>query len=423
MCPAGLTPPCCRAITVTGFCILAMANKPLEHLEQFAIDVILERRYGKRAFLLRVVLLGLSHAYGVIIRARLWMYQKRLLQWNAVGCQVISIGNLTVGGTGKTPVVEQFARILQKSGRRVAILSRGYKSTPMPLLDKLKHWLSFAREPIPPRVVSDGKRVYLDSRMAGDEPFMLASNLPGVPVLVDKNRVKSAEFAIEHFGVDTVLLDDGFQYLSLTERLNVALVDRQAPFGNRYLLPRGTMREPVSHLKRADVIFITKCDGEDLADLRAELRRHNRHARILECRHHPLYLENVHTRKREPLDLLKGVQVGAVAGIAVPESFENGIEKLGAEVIYRKFYADHHRFSPKEISNVLERTRNRGGQFLVTTEKDAVRFPRIVETDVPVYFLRVEIDIIGSRDNLEECVRKICGLDNIPGEEGAACLV
>jgi tetraacyldisaccharide 4'-kinase len=400
-----------------------MGNKPLEHLEQFAIDVILERRYGKRAFFLRIFLLLLSGIYGQIIRLRLWLYQHRYLRWNSVGCRVISIGNLTVGGTGKTPVVEKFARTLTESGRRVAILSRGYKSAPKPLWQRLWHRVTFQTDSIPPRIVSDGRSVLLDSEMAGDEPHMLATNLKNVVVLVDKDRVKSAQYAIEKYGVDTLLLDDGYQYLSLTERLNVALVDRHAPFGNRYMLPRGTLREPKAHLKRADVIFVTKCDGSDISPLKEEIRQFNKHARIYECSHRPLYLQNLYDNSREPLSLLQDKPVGALAGIAVPEGFEQGLVGLGAEVIYRRFYADHHRFSAKEIMNALNRTRKRGGHFLVTTEKDAVRFPRISIPDIPVYFLRVEIQLLNSKDSLDECIRKVCGLEPVPDEAGAVCVL
>ena len=400
-----------------------MPNKPLEHLEQFAIDVILERRYGKRAFFLRIFLYLLSHIYGGIIRLRIYLYQQRYFRWNSVGCQVISIGNLTVGGTGKTPVVERFARTLTASGRRVAILSRGYKSAPMPYWKKLWHRIQSQGESIPPRVVSNGHTVFLDSEMAGDEPFMLAQNLKNVVVLVDKDRVKSAQYAIEKFGADTLLLDDGYQYLALTERLNVALVDRFAPFGNRYMLPRGTLREPKAHLKRADVIFVTKCDGSDISSLKNEIRSYNKHARIYECTHKPLYLQNLYDNSRKPLNLLVDTPVGAVAGIAVPEGFEQGLKNLGAEVIYRRFYADHHRFSSNEIMNALNRTRKRGGHFLVTTEKDAVRFPRVSVPDLPVYFLRVEIRLLNSTDTLDECIRKVCGLQTVSDEAAPVCVL
>lgn len=391
-----------------------MPNRPLEELEQFAIEVILEKRRGFRAALLRTIAHALSGLYARGTRWRWALYQKRLLPTHAVGCPVISVGNLTVGGTGKTPVVELLARTLSQQGRRVAILSRGYKSVPRPLHERL--WLRWAKGEgaDPPRVVSDGKSILLDSERAGDEPFMLASNLRGVIVLVDKNRVKSATYAVEKFGADLLILDDGFQYLPLTERINLALVDRHQPFGNEFVLPRGTLREPRDHLKRADVILITKCDGSDLTDLRKRLRRFNRHAEIIECRHRPRYLQNLLTGQRHDLSYLRGLPIGAVSGIAVPESFEEGLRQLGAELIYTRTYADHHRFHPQEILNAINRTRARGGHALITTEKDAVRFPRIDSRDLPVLFLRVEIELHSPGESQEACLLRICGLESTP---------
>src|ERR1700760_2934184 len=218
----------------------------LDELEQYAIDVILERRHGVRPTLLRSTLRMLSHLYLGIVQLRIYLYRTRILKERQLGCLVISIGNLTVGGTGKTPVVEKFARALQKGGRRVAILSRGYKSVP-----RKRGWRSWFRgDSEPPRIVSDGKSLLLDSLVAGDEPYMLAHNLRDVIVLVDKDRVKSGRFAIDKWKVDTLLLDDGLQYLHLKHRLDIVLVDRQAPFGNEFLLPRGTLREPPRNLRR-----------------------------------------------------------------------------------------------------------------------------------------------------------------------------
>src|SRR5664279_2375298 len=176
-----------------------------ENLEQFAIDVILERRHGVRAALLRALLYALSFVYEGLVQFRLSLYRHRILRERTLGCLVISIGNLTVGGTGKTPIVEKFARALRAGGRRVAILSRGYKSVPPPALRKW--WQRLGRkDPAPPRVVSDGKTLLLDSLTAGDEPYMLANNLKDVIVLVDKDRVKSGLFAIKELKADTLLL-------------------------------------------------------------------------------------------------------------------------------------------------------------------------------------------------------------------------
>ena len=293
-----------------------------ETLEQFAIDVILERRHGVRATLLRVTLYLLSFVYQGLVQLRLFLYRHRIFRERTLGCLVISIGNLTVGGTGKTPIVEKFARALRAGGRRVAILSRGYKSVPPPVARR-KWWQRFRKDKsTAPRIVSDGKSLLLDSLTAGDEPYMLAHNLKDVIVLVDKDRVKSGRFAIKELKADTLLLDDGLQYLHLKHRLDIVLIDRQAPFGNEHLLPRGTLREPPRNLRRASYIFITKSNAAPNEELIRRIRRYNRTAEIIECTHRPLHLQNVLTGEQLPLERLRDTYVGSLCAIAAPDSFE-----------------------------------------------------------------------------------------------------
>jgi tetraacyldisaccharide 4'-kinase len=385
-----------------------------DRLEQFAVDVILERRWGFRAWAFRQFLWLLSGLYRLAVRWRLWWFESRLGSVHALGCLVVSVGNLTVGGTGKTPVVELFARELTRRGRKVAVLSRGYKSQPPPFPQQLLDWFRPMEQRQPPRVVSDGRSLLLDSEMAGDEPFMLASNLKDVLVLVDKDRVKSGLYAIRKFGCDTLLLDDGLQFLRLKERIDIVLVDCESPFANRYLLPRGLLREPPEQLRRASIIFITKCDGRDLTELRAELRRYNQYAEFVECAHKPLHLEEIFTHEVAPLSFLKDLRIGMISGIAKPESFEAGLRKLGVELIYSRRFADHHRFTENEIAKMFERSKARGARAVITTEKDSVRFPRLGKRPLPVYFLRVEIEIIRGHDAFNRCMEQMCRYDEPP---------
>lgn len=380
----------------------------MENLETFVLEVIFDERRGVRAGIVRGLLFGASKLFTVAVKLRRFLYNVRILRDATLGVQVIAIGNLTVGGTGKTPVVEKFARELRDAGRNVAILSRGYRSKPPPVHEWLKNKLLFREDTTPPRIVSDGKSLLLDSEMAGDEPHMLASNLKDVVVLVDKDRVKSGRYAIEQFGCDTLLLDDGFQYWDLRgRRHDVVLIDRQQPFGNEHLLPRGTLREPPSHLARAHTIFITKSDGQT-TELRRRLAALNPTAAIIECVHHPMYLQDVFTGERLALDFIKGRKVGSFSGIAQPESFEQSLVQLGAELVYAKRFADHHRFSQQEILNAINRGKKRQAELIVTTQKDAVRFPKLDRRDLPILFMRVEIKIIGGADDFRDCVRKIC---------------
>lgn len=380
-----------------------------EQFETFALEVIFGERRGKKAALLRGVLFGLSKVFLIIVKGRRWLYEARIIRDHPLGVQVITVGNLTVGGTGKTPVVEKFARVLTDQGRKVAILSRGYRSKPPPLTQRWKNKLLLQDEVVPPRVVSDGKSLLLNSEDAGDEPYMLASNLKDVVVLTDKDRVKSGRYAIEQFGCDTLLLDDGFQYWKLAgRRRDIVLVDAQQPFGNEHLLPRGTLREPPEHIRRADTIFITKSDGET-AGLRARIRKHNPSAGIIECVHWPLFFEDVfNPDQREQIGWLKGKKVATLSGIAQPESFEQSLLQQGAELVYTKRFADHHRFNQQEILNTINRAKKRRADVILTTQKDAVRFPKIDRRDLPIFYMRVEIKILSGAKDFDDCVRKIC---------------
>ena len=379
-----------------------------EAIETFVLEVILEERRGKRAAIVRFLLFLLSKVFLVIVKLRRFLYDVRIMRDYTIGVQVIAIGNLTVGGTGKTPVVEKFARELKNQGRTVAILSRGYRSKPPPLSKRLLDRLLLRRDRTPPRVVSDGKSLLLDSETAGDEPYMLASNLKDVVVLVDKDRVKAGRYAIEKFGCDTLLLDDGFQYWKLAgRRRDIVLIDCQAPFGNEYLLPRGTLREPPTHLGRASTIFITKSDG-DTARLRARIAKHNDSASIIECIHHPLYFEDVFTGEQHGMNLIKGRRIASFSGIAQPESFEKSLKGQGAELVYSKRFADHHRFTQQEVLNAINRSKKKQAELIITTQKDAVRFPKIDRRDLPIYFMRVEIKILTGAKDFNDCVRQIC---------------
>src|SRR2546421_12387851 len=281
-----------------------------EAIETFFTEVVVEVRRVTGAALVRPILFALSKVWLLVaVKLRRFLYNVRIFRDSTLGVQVIAIGNLTVGGTGKTPVVEKFARELRDQGRNVAILSRGYRSKPTPFHEWLLNKALFRDDTTPPRVVSDGKSLLLDSEMAGDEPYMLASNLKDVVVLVDKDRVKSGRYAIEKFGCDTLLLDDGFQYWKLRgRRQDIVLVDRQKPFGTEELLPLGTLREPPSHLARASTIFITKSDGKT-EELRKRIAQVNPSAGIIECIHHPLYLEDVFTGQQIGLEFFKGRKV------------------------------------------------------------------------------------------------------------------
>ncbi len=376
----------------------------------------------------------LSRFYRRIVQIRLWLYNNGIMRNHFIGCLVISIGNLTCGGTGKTPVVEIFAKTLQEKGRKVAILSRGYRSKDQRSFAEKFHdkFLNrfqkrnggkntifgntgncrYAKQipRIPPRVVSDGKNLLLNSASAGDEPYMLATNLPNTVVLVDKNRVNSGLYAIEKFHTDTLIMDDGFQYLNLKAHINILLIDATNPFGNHHVLPRGLLREPIRNLKRADYVFLTKSTGSSsLRHLKNFIHSHNYHAEIIECCHKPLYIEDVFERgTRYPLSFLKEKKIASISAIANPASFNQFLIDQGATIVSEKRFVDHHRFTQQELIDTINDAKKNNAACILTTEKDAVRMDRLDRRDLPILFLRIEIDILSGQENFEQCISRIC---------------
>ena len=378
----------------------------IERLERRLVGLIQEKGAdrdisGWTAALLGF-LKGVSCIFAFVVALRRFLYKSGLKRRHPIGIQVISVGNVTAGGTGKTPVTELLARTLAAEGRKVAILSRGYRRKEAPLWRRV-----FTQAIVPPLVVSDGRRVLLDSATSGDEPYMLASNLPGVAVLVDRDRVKAARYAVKRLGCDTVILDDGFQYQKLKHTMDIVLVDATNPFGNGNMLPRGILREPARRLKLADVIFLTKCRG-DVSAVEAEVRKYNTRAKIIKCDHVPVSLKDVWSREEFDLGWLRGKTLCTLSGIASPKGFENSLRRLGSKVVWCERYADHHRYDPSEILYALNRSADMGADALVTTEKDAVRFPRFETSPVKCLYMRIAIEILEGADNFKRLVDRIC---------------
>ncbi len=368
-----------------------------ERARKYILDVMEDRRYGMAAGTIKCALWLLSQLYRVAVFVRTKLYVAGLFRQPFLGCLTISVGNITVGGTGKTPVVEALARALAGCGRRVAILSRGYRS---------KKTASSSggdvTEATSPRIVSDGQRVLLDPIQAGDEPYLLAKNLPGVAVVVAKRRVKAGQYAVSQMGADTLILDDGFQHLPLRRNLDLVLIDCTNPFGNGRLLPRGILREPLRALKRADRFLLTKANQADPEPIKDKLRRINPEAEIIETIHHPLYLEEVISGQRKCPESIRGKDLYVVSAIARPESFENAVERLGGRIIRSIRFLDHHLFSSDEIGRILDEAFVAGAEAVVTTQKDAVRLPSLSSSPVPIFFLRVTIKITSGAEDFTD---------------------
>ncbi|MDR2812281.1 MAG: tetraacyldisaccharide 4'-kinase [Puniceicoccales bacterium] len=369
---------------------------------QFIADVLYDRRTTLVAKVLGAVLLPFSFMFLLIVKIRVWLYRKRLLYSQSLGCHVIVVGNITMGGTGKTPVAEYLARLLLAMGRKPAIISRGYKSKSESSYRKFLRWLTHSPDK-PPKIVSDGERVLLDSEIAGDEPYMLAKNLKGVPVIVDKDRIKAGRYAIKRFGSDVLILDDGYQYLRLRSTLRMVLIDRNNPFGNYRLIPRGILREPLSHLDRASCIFLTKSNGTRNYELEQEIHSVNYGIQIVECCHQSCHLVSQGEAEILPLEILREKKVAIFCAIASPEGFEQFIASLGANIIYKKRYIDHHRFTNAELSSINERAKS--ADFLIATEKDAVRIASDFKFSIPFFYMRVRVQFLRN----EHWVRHLLG--------------
>ncbi len=300
---------------------------------------------------------------------------------------MISVGNIVLGGTGKTPAVEMLAKILTTRGCRVAILSRGYRRKPT------KRTASFG-------VVSDGKTILLGSEEGGDEPQLLAKNLPGVAVLVGKNRFLTGNLAINKYGCDAIILDDGYQYLALKRDLNIAVINAICPFGNGHLLPRGTLREPKNKLKRANLFLLTHTDeSNNLENLKQELRAINPTAPIIESIHSPVRLQDIATGKHLELNFLTGKDIFALSSIGNPQSFEKTLKELGANVRDSFRFLDHHRYSLREIDKIRRLAQQKGVETIITTQKDAMRLEGICDGNILA--LIIELKIIRGKEILK----------------------
>jgi len=322
---------------------------------------------------LAAMLWALSKVYGLVVRARMACFRLGLLQTRRAGLPVISIGNITVGGTGKTPMTMMAARTLREAGHRVCIVSRGY-----------------GRRTRGVALVSDGRTVETDAGAFGDEPVMMAARLAGVAVAVSSRRYEGAEFAREKLDAEIVLLDDGYQHVALARDLNILLIDARERFGNGRLLPRGILREPAREIKRADIIILTKVDAPSMtADFEKQLAGLNHEAEIFHASYHPSGLNDIISG--EPVAAEAGRGVVAFSGIASPRSFETLIEEAGMILLRHVRFPDHHRYSAEDVRFLSGLAKEEA--LLVTTEKDAVKVAACDWRDVRVVSLGLEIQL------------------------------
>lgn len=325
-------------------------------------------------------LFGLSRLYLSGSKIRAQAYQHGFLSSAKLPCRVICVGNLTVGGTGKTPTVDLVCRTLLARGEKVAIISRGYgKKT------------SNQKSKNDTLIVSDGRNILTPVTEAGDEPFMLAKRLPGVPVLIGKNRYQSGRKALELFDVNTLVMDDGFQHLQLARDLNIVVLDGRRPFGNGYGLPCGSLREAPEALNRADLLVLTKIEslvrGQDLI---SSFSKGKPNLPIFLAWHRPTQLISLQSKQTLPVAALSGKNILALSGLGDPSHFQTTLEQQGATVLTHLTYPDHYWYSHHDLSIVEEKARSLKVWGIITTEKDSVRLANL-PIHIPVWMLCIDL--------------------------------
>lgn len=334
-----------------------------------------------------IVLPPLSMLYDAVTRTRLSLYRRGTFHTTRLERPVISVGNITTGGTGKTPLVEWIARTLAAQGRRVCILTRGYGR----------------RDPHLQAIVSDGYTVLLPPGQAGDEPYLLATKLLGVAAVISSaDRVAAAREAIKDFGSDCFVLDDGFQHLRLARDLNIVTIDATNPWGGGSLLPYGRLRENPNGLSRADCVVITRCDQiDDVTALESEISALTGNRPVF---HSQMQTTRVSSLKNGADSLPPPARVAGFCGVGNPVSFFAHLRHSRYEVAVEKTYPDHHVYSQNEVDSIIRAARETGADALITTAKDAVKL-RALSFSIPCYVLEIEIAIENSNELAELLLR------------------
>jgi tetraacyldisaccharide 4'-kinase len=351
-------------------------------------------RYDRSAVkILLYPLLLLSVVYGVIVRVRAYLYGKSLLQSRRLPCKVISVGNITVGGTGKTPMTLYIGRLLTDRGFKTAVLSRGYGGSNEGTT----------------RILSSGGGPLYGPYDSGDEPYLIATKLKDTPVLIGRNRYKSGLLAYEKFNVDIIVLDDGYQHLSLKRDLNILLVSPETLKGNGYLLPRGELREPFQSVSRADLILV-KGDKNDQLHFMKRLNMLNNSAPLFFFKYNPVSLTNVGSSEVVGLEFLREKKLLAFCGIALPESFFKTLEELGGNVHRKLTFPDHHTYSINDLNKL--KAASAGVDVIVTTEKDGVKLKEIIPPELELFILDIDVSITELERFKDYLLKLFCNDEN-----------
>ncbi|MFW6278751.1 MAG: tetraacyldisaccharide 4'-kinase [Bacillota bacterium] len=361
------------------------------NLQEYLLNLIQKQNFTPGERVILSLLEILEFTYSVLVHSRNFLYDQGILPVKKVETSVVSVGNLTVGGTGKTPVVEKLAAQYTDRGQFPAVILRGYRA-----------------EAERPAVVSDGQEILLGAREAGDEAFMLACKLPGVPVVIGKDRYRAAQLACQEFSPDVILLDDGFQHRRLARDRDILVLDGTRPFGYQHLLPRGLLREPLSGFKRAQQVIINHCrqiNPGQYDKIKQKVRNYNPDIEITGATYQPCHLELPPDMAGDvpELNTVRGKKVLAVAGIGNPRSFARDLQQTGFEVSETCFFPDHHQYTRADGKKISAHARSSGLEWIITTEKDMVKMDReilnlITDQGLQIFVLISEIKFLAPEE-------------------------
>lgn len=327
-------------------------------------------------------LAALSLGYRGALRIRDLAYRAGILRTGRLPRPVVSVGNLTLGGSGKTPTVELVVRTLQDLGAVPAVVSRGYGRVTRGV-----------------QLVADREGARAEARAAGDEPLLLAERLPGVTVVVGENRYEAGRLVVERHGATALVLDDGFQHRTLAKDLEVLVVQGRVPWGNARVFPRGTLREPLAALGRAHVVVVTNPAGPDAVDqVTATVRRFNASAAVIPAAYQLEPAIESQTGRRVPIAELAGRRLLAFAGLGSPQSFADTLDGAGIRRVALVEFPDHHWFTRSDLGELVRDARVTGAQGLVTTEKDWVRLRSLPAPPLPLWVLPVRLALASGHD-------------------------
>ncbi len=337
---------------------------------------------------LKIITSVLSFFYLVVISLRNWLYDKRIFKETKLPCPVISVGNITVGGTGKTPCVIMLARMLQKNGFKPAVISRGYGSRSVKSVN----------------IVSNGEKILLDNEIAGDEPYLIAQELKDIPVIIGAKRIATGETAINEFGANVLICDDAMQHRQIFRDINLVLLDSRGLNEKNHVLPRGRLREPLKELKRANAVILTRTDETQQKGEKIGVTIVTKDMPVFKSIHKPKDIIRADFSEQKPVSKIKEKKVYAFCGIAKPDSFKNILSLAGAEILSFDIFPDHHRYNESELEKIREGFIGCRADYLMTTEKDAVRIGNYPDFLKILSVLRVEMEIIPHARLFEEFI-------------------